>query len=259
MTEDIKTNQRFSPEWDSEDTSNIDDDFGDPVRDTETGALIGVVGGAVVGAFAGGPIGAVIGGVLGGIGGGVGVAAVDRIEHPSDYEDQSHSTNEGIASPYTSPYPGDAGRTEAVQFNGVGLYDSSVAGLEENKRYAEAANFNSVKDQPIENIHPIQEDWHAEPDGSMIFRLPGYPDADQVSVAATFNNWSTTANPMRYLDGWWITEINLPPGKHQYRYVVDGSWISDPTNPEKVEDGGGNVNSIIVVERDIVNPVRILG
>jgi len=241
-SEEQRYNQDSSREWDSQDSSGIDQniDDHDVTRDAETGAVIGVIGGAVVGALAGGPVGAVVGGVLGGIGGGAGVAAVDRFAHPEDYVDDDESVNQHPdLRESVGPYPGDMGKSQATQFNGVGIYDTGYPGSKE------------IESSP-------QEDWHAEPDGSTIFRLPGYQNAEQVSVAATFNNWSTTANPMRYLDGTWITEIDLPPGKHQYRFVVDGSWIPDPTNPEKVDDGGGNVNSVIIVERDIVNPGAIL-
>jgi len=241
MAEEVKSDKRFGAEWDSLDTSATEDDFDEHsvAHDAETGAVIGVIGGAVVGALAGGPVGAVIGGVLGGIGGGAGVAAVDRIEHPSDYE------RHGVIDTDTRPYPGDAGRPAVVQYNGVGLYDMTAV--------AEPPSFISAS-EPVP-----QEDWHVEPDGTTVFRLPGHGDAEQASVAGTFNNWSPTQNPMRYLDGCWITEINLPPGKHQYKFVVDGSWISDPTNPDNVDDGAGALNSVVVVERDVVNPGSILG
>jgi len=241
MEEDTTTGRRFSPEWDSQDTSGLDDDFDEHsvAHDAETGAVIGVIGGAVVGALAGGPVGAVIGGVLGGIGGGAGVAAVDRIEHPSDYE------RNGVIDTDSHPYPGDAGRHDVVQYNGVGLYD--VTPSYEPPSYIPAS-------EPVP-----QEDWHVESDGTTVFRLPGYSDAEQAAVAGTFNNWSPTQNPMRYLDGCWINEINLPPGKHQYKFVVDGTWISDPTNPDNVDDGAGALNSVVVVERDVVNPDSIMG
>ena len=257
MAEETKTDRRFSTEWDSQDTSGLDDDYDEHsvAHDAETGAVIGVIGGAVVGALAGGPIGAVIGGVLGGIGGGAGVAAVDRIEHPDDYED---NVDTGVIDTSSRPYPGDAGRPEVVQYNGVGIYDVyDATGLDTEVGPLKDGAVSAVPTRPVDPV--LHEDWHIEPDGSTIFRLADYADADQVSVAATFNNWSPTKNPMRYLDGCWITEINLPPGKHQYKFVVDGSWISDPANPNNVDDGAGDVNSVVVIERDVVNPASILG
>ncbi len=40
----------------------------------------------------------------------------------------------------------------------------------------------------------------------------------------------------------------LPPGRYQYKYVIDGGvrWEQDPNNPDKATEGGIE-NSLIVV------------
>ncbi|MEK8022620.1 MAG: alpha amylase N-terminal ig-like domain-containing protein [Candidatus Hydrogenedentota bacterium] len=71
-----------------------------------------------------------------------------------------------------------------------------------------------------------------------------------VSVAGSFNNWSTTATPLADPDGdgTWTATVPLPRGKHQYKFVVNGSdWKSDPVNPNKAEDGLGGENSVLEV------------
>jgi hypothetical protein len=96
MTTKDTINQRFSPEWDSQDTSALDPsvDHGlDPDRQLETGAVIGILGGVMVGAAAGGPVGAVVGGIAGGVAAGLGVAAVEhaeRVHHEADAELSIH-------------------------------------------------------------------------------------------------------------------------------------------------------------------------
>lgn len=72
-----------------------------------------------------------------------------------------------------------------------------------------------------------------------------------VTVAGTFNNWSMTADPLhdREGTGMWSVTIPLPPGRHEYKFVIDGEeWIPDPGNSTTVDDGFGGSNSVIVVE-----------
>jgi 1,4-alpha-glucan branching enzyme len=74
------------------------------------------------------------------------------------------------------------------------------------------------------------------------------PTAKAVSVAGEFNRWSVNANPMQKDDsGIWTTSVQLKSGRYQYKFVVDGNWKEDPTNPESADDGLGGKNSVKVV------------
>jgi 1,4-alpha-glucan branching enzyme len=89
------------------------------------------------------------------------------------------------------------------------------------------------------------------------------PAARQVNLAGEFNNWLGTANggrldpnidSMKDLDddGVWEVTLPLPPGRYQYKYVVDQvDWQEDPGNPETTDDGYGGKNSILVVASDV--------
>jgi hypothetical protein len=49
-------------------------------------------------------------------------------------------------------------------------------------------------------------------------------------------------------DGIWETTVKLTPGRWQYKYVIDQvTWKEDPNNPQRVDDGYGGFNSLIVV------------
>lgn len=75
------------------------------------------------------------------------------------------------------------------------------------------------------------------------------PNATSVYLAGSFNNWSTTANPMiKNKYGVFVLKLRLPPGTYQYKYVVDGNWTPDPNNPNTAPDGFGGVNSVIEVK-----------
>ncbi len=78
------------------------------------------------------------------------------------------------------------------------------------------------------------------------FRPPH--QAQTVTLAGTFNEWSTTANPMRLEGDRFVTELLLPAGTYSYKFVVNGSeWYPDPKNPQKTPDGFGGWNSVLEV------------
>lgn len=75
------------------------------------------------------------------------------------------------------------------------------------------------------------------------------PGAHQVSVAGTFNRWDPAATPLvrSGAGDLWVATLALPPGQHQYAFVVDGArWVPDPTAPA-VDDGFGRRNSVLTL------------
>lgn len=77
------------------------------------------------------------------------------------------------------------------------------------------------------------------------FILNDYKEASRVILAGSFNNWSTMRLEMNATSEGWEIEIPLKPGKHQYKYIVDGWWVTDPLNPQTEPDGQGGLNSVI--------------
>jgi len=79
-------------------------------------------------------------------------------------------------------------------------------------------------------------------------RLPSRV-VQEVSLAGDFNGWDPHATPMQR-DGSsdvWKTAITLPPGRHVYSFVVDGTeWIIDPLAPRAELDELGPANVIAV-------------
>lgn len=76
------------------------------------------------------------------------------------------------------------------------------------------------------------------------------PDAERVTLAGSFNGWSdsTIVFSRSAEPGVWSVTVALPPGRHQYLFVVDGSrWIPDPSAHALVEDEFGQQNSLLVV------------
>jgi hypothetical protein len=76
------------------------------------------------------------------------------------------------------------------------------------------------------------------------------PDAERVTLAGSFNDWSSDGVELirNAATGLWTATVPLQPGEHEYLFVIDGSrWIPDPNAQAQVDDGFGQANSVIVV------------
>ncbi len=82
---------------------------------------------------------------------------------------------------------------------------------------------------------------------SVAFKLSS-PKAKKVSVAGSFNNWDTAQlSAKKDTKGNWAVKVNLKPGRYEYKFIVDGSWINDPS-AKTVYNSFGTQNSIIEVK-----------
>ncbi len=101
-----------------------------------------------------------------------------------------------------------------------------------HKKRNEYNEFNSVLD--------IQE--------YTAFKLRGYTNAKKVILAGSFNNWNESDFVMQKTDYGWKYVVPLSGGKHHYKFIVDGEWITDPNNSVKEYDGNGHINSVRMVK-----------
>ena len=74
------------------------------------------------------------------------------------------------------------------------------------------------------------------------------PKAKKVNVAGSFNSWDTLQlSAKKDTKGNWTVKANLKPGRYEYKFFVDGSWINDPA-AKAVFNSFGTQNSIIEVK-----------
>lgn len=78
------------------------------------------------------------------------------------------------------------------------------------------------------------------------FKLAGYPNAKNVFVAGNFNDWKPDDLSLKNTRGVWMLQIALPAGNYNYKFIVDGEWITDPQNPYRAVENG-KVNSFLSV------------
>ena len=80
-----------------------------------------------------------------------------------------------------------------------------------------------------------------------------------MQLAGNFNSWVGTQgggrigpdiDPMTDPDGdgIWTIVKPLPPGRYQYKFVIDNNtWVTDTNNPDTAVEGGFT-NSLLVVK-----------
>ncbi|HTL54800.1 MAG TPA: glycogen-binding domain-containing protein [Candidatus Limnocylindrales bacterium] len=71
------------------------------------------------------------------------------------------------------------------------------------------------------------------------------PGALSVLLAGDFTHWQQAPIPMQKgKDGLWSASVELPPGKHNYRFIVDGEWCDDPECTLRVPNPYGGENMV---------------
>ncbi|MCR8557130.1 hypothetical protein KXD93_05730 [Mucilaginibacter sp. BJC16-A38] len=112
--------------------------------------------------------------------------------------------------------------------------------LVDEKWVADPANPKKLKDDDgrLNSVLNLGE--------AITFKLSGHKNARNVFVAGNFNYWRPDEFSMdKTSDGWTIT-TTIIPGNYQYRFVVDGDWITDPANPHYAAEDG-KINSFLAV------------
>lgn len=91
----------------------------------------------------------------------------------------------------------------------------------------------------------------ADPCNLRTFILPaGGQQHGSVAVAGSFNGWSAGADwQMAYVPqkDAYVVKHSLQDGSYPYKFVVDGTWVTDPQNPTTADDGFGGKNSVVDV------------
>jgi 1,4-alpha-glucan branching enzyme len=75
-------------------------------------------------------------------------------------------------------------------------------------------------------------------------------EGSKVFLAGSFNDWDPTAKQMtdKKGEGLFVATVNLEPGAHQYKFVIDGIWCADPECTDWVHNDHGTLNSVKNVE-----------
>jgi 1,4-alpha-glucan branching enzyme len=97
--------------------------------------------------------------------------------------------------------------------------------------------------QPRKNMNrQIANDRGINRKHSFYFTAPG---ALSVQLAGDFTSWEKQpVNLQKGADGIWRTSLELAPGEHHYRFLVDGEWRDDPECPIHVPNPYGSQDAV---------------
>jgi hypothetical protein len=74
------------------------------------------------------------------------------------------------------------------------------------------------------------------------------PEAQTVSLVGSFNGWLPSAHPLRREGDLWYGVAEVRPGRHRYKFLVDGAqWVLDSDNERRAGDGVGGLASALNV------------
>lgn len=76
------------------------------------------------------------------------------------------------------------------------------------------------------------------------------PGARQVELLGDFNRWTPGEIRLQGPDasGHFTAEVELPEGRYEYQFLVDGAvWVTDPNAPAHRPDGFGRDNAVVIV------------
>jgi 1,4-alpha-glucan branching enzyme len=74
------------------------------------------------------------------------------------------------------------------------------------------------------------------------------PTAMTVQLAGDFTHWQERPVSLKKdAGGVWRAEVELSPGTHHYRFIVDGAWTDDPDCAVRVPNPYGGENMVRTV------------
>lgn len=82
------------------------------------------------------------------------------------------------------------------------------------------------------------------------FKFTPQKKYNTITLFGNFNQWNRDNLPMTDKDNDGIYEITLPfqAGTYEYKFYTDGEELLDPSNPNKIPNGIGGVNSLLKID-----------
>lgn len=84
--------------------------------------------------------------------------------------------------------------------------------------------------------------------GTLTFTKRAVDAVSKVSLAGDFTDWQPLA--MRRRKGVCSITVPVRPGTHEYKFIVDGHWQTDPDHSDWTANPYDTLNSVVTVEAD---------
>ncbi len=94
-------------------------------------------------------------------------------------------------------------------------------------------------------LSDVTEDLQTPP-RDILFNVDA-PNAREIYVVGDFNDWKATDEfrLSKLDDGKWVKRLGLKTGRHKYKFVIDGEWVSDSGNNDREQNSFGTFDSVI--------------
>ena len=86
--------------------------------------------------------------------------------------------------------------------------------------------------------------------GNAAFYLNGFTDAQQVILTGNFIEWDERKIDMKRVNGGWKINLELPLGRYEYKFIVDGEWHHDVANDHRLRNEHGTYNSVLTLQKE---------
>ena len=83
--------------------------------------------------------------------------------------------------------------------------------------------------------------------GTVRFSILPASGAVKVYLAGAFRGWAPV-EMTKQKDGRFALDVALPSGKHEYKFVVDGRWMTDPDHGHTAPNPFGSANSVAHIQ-----------
>ncbi len=103
-----------------------------------------------------------------------------------------------------------------------------VAYRKENNTDKSNENFSKAFERNPDNY--VATLFGKQENQKVIFNLPDFEGAEQVSVMGDFTEWKKNPKKMKKENGRWTCEISLPKGEVIYKFLVNNQYLADNKN-----------------------------
>jgi 1,4-alpha-glucan branching enzyme len=84
--------------------------------------------------------------------------------------------------------------------------------------------------------------------GNTTFSIAAPAGAKEVGVAGDFSSWKPLAMKKQPKTGRFAITVALQPGIYEYRYIIDGQWVTDPDHNHWAPNPFGSFNSVAQIQ-----------
>ncbi len=109
--------------------------------------------------------------------------------------------------------------------------------------------------EPLKTIQSefdlFADPYRIDKNGNTRFFVAGFPNAQRVILAGSFNAWNESSIPMTKTEKGWEITLDLQSGIYEYKFIVDNIWTHDLANSMFILNEHDTFNSILLVGKTI--------